>query len=318
MNPSDECRLLVVGDQEAGSRIDSYLASKLEGISRSRIQRSIEDQEILVNELPVKPGYKLRGGDKIEVEIAPPPPVDIVPEPIPLHIVYEDDDLIVVDKPAGLVVHPGAGNWSGTLSNALVYHFDQLSGVAGRIRPGIVHRIDKDTSGLLVVAKNDQAHERLSDEFQARRVSKAYVALVYGSTEPRGDIDARIGRNPSNRTRMAVVKAPRGRTAHTSYEVTERFKDFTLLRVQIATGRTHQIRVHLALIGRPVAGDETYAAGREKNIKDPDIRRAVIGLGRHFLHSSDLAFRHPTSGEEMKFHSDLPPELASFLSGLKK
>ncbi|HEY6331779.1 MAG TPA: RluA family pseudouridine synthase, partial [Blastocatellia bacterium] len=240
MNSSDDSRILIVSDDCAGSRIDTFLASNLEGISRSRIQRSIEAGDILVNELAVKSGYKIRAGDTVEIDISPAPPLDLVPESIPLNIIYEDDDLVVVDKPAGLVVHPGAGNWSGTMANALIYHFRQLSGAGGTVRPGIVHRIDKDTSGLLVVAKNDRAHERLAEEFQSRRVLKVYTALVYGAmATDTGKIDARIGRSPGNRTRMAVVKEPHGRTALTSFEVVQRFKEFTLLQVRIATGRTH-------------------------------------------------------------------------------
>jgi 23S rRNA pseudouridine1911/1915/1917 synthase len=314
MNPAGDSPLLVVAPEAAGLRIDTYLTSKLDGLSRTRIQRSIEDGDILVNDGTVKSGYRVSAGDKVEIDIPPAPPIEIVPEAIPLDLVYEDDDLIVVDKPAGLVVHPGAGNWTGTLVNALVYHFDQLSGAAGRIRPGIVHRIDKDTSGLLVVAKNDPAHERLSDEFRDRQVSKAYIALVYGRVkEARGEIETRIGRSPNNRTRMAVVKEPRGRTAHTTFEMMQQFSDFSLLRVRIATGRTHQIRVHMAHIGHPVVADAVYGTGREKLIRDTNLRRAVNELGRHFLHSAELAFRHPLSGEQLSFTSPIPPKLASFL-----
>jgi 23S rRNA pseudouridine1911/1915/1917 synthase len=317
MNTPDDSRLLIVSDDSAGLRIDAYLASNLEGISRSRIQKSIEAGDILVNELAVRSGYKIRAGDAIEIDISPPPPLDLVPEPIPLNIVYEDDDLVVVDKPAGLVVHPGAGNWSGTLANGLIYHFDRLSGGAGTLRPGIVHRIDKDTSGLLVVAKNDRAHELLAEEFQSRRVSKVYLALVYGVVaSDTGEIDARIGRSSNNRIRMAVVKEPHGRTARTSFEVIRRFKEFTLLRVRIATGRTHQIRVHMAHIGRPVIGDAVYGSGRENDIKDKLVRRSVTALGRHFLHSTELSLNHPTSGQTVRFTSDLPTELAAFLSKL--
>jgi 23S rRNA pseudouridine1911/1915/1917 synthase len=317
MNPAGDSPLLVVAPEAAGLRIDSYLASNLDGLSRTRIQRSIEDGDILVNDGTVKSGYRVRAGDKVEIDIPPAPPIEIVPEAIPLNVVYEDGDLVVVDKPSGLVVHPGAGNWNGTLVNALVYHFDQLSGAAGRIRPGIVHRIDKDTSGLLVVAKNDPAHERLSDEFRDRKVSKAYIALVYGRIkEARGEIDARIGRSGNNRTRMAAVKEPRGRMAYTSFEVMQQFSDFCLLRVRISTGRTHQIRVHMAHIGHPVVGDAVYGTGREKLIRNPNLRRAVKELGRHFLHSAELAFRHPMSREQLSFTSPIPSRLASFLQNM--
>jgi 23S rRNA pseudouridine1911/1915/1917 synthase len=259
----------------------------------------------------------LRSGDRIEIDLPEPPPVTLVPEPIPINILYEDDDLIVVDKPAGMVVHPGAGIESGTLANALVYRFNTLSDVAGRIRPGIVHRIDKETSGLLVVAKNDVAHERLSDQFRDRQVFKMYLALVYGRvSESVGEIEARIGRSPHNRTRMSVLRGGAGRAAHTVFEVARRYNEFTLLKVQIKTGRTHQIRVHLAHIGHPVAGDSTYGGGRENSIRNTPIKREIIALGRHFLHSAQLGFKHPRTGKPLEFASPLPPELKNFLAQL--
>src|SRR5215216_2261216 len=204
---SAEAQIIIAGDESEGARLDAFLASHINEVSRTRLQRAIEDGDVLVNERAVKSSYRLRAGDQIEIDLPEPPPVELKPEPIPLKIVYEDDDLVVVDKPAGLVVHPGAGIESGTLANALVYHFNELSGTAGRIRPGIVHRIDKETSGLLVIAKNDQAHEKLSDQFRNREVFKMYVALVYGRlSKERGEIEARIGRSPHNRTRMAVLR----------------------------------------------------------------------------------------------------------------
>ncbi|HKP85589.1 MAG TPA: RluA family pseudouridine synthase [Blastocatellia bacterium] len=310
-----EAQLLTINEEAAGARLDSFLASRLAEISRTRIQRAIEDGDILVNERAVKSGYRLRAGDQIEVDLPEPPPVELLPEPIPLEIVYEDDDLIVVDKPAGMVAHPGAGIRSGTLANALVYHFDTLSETAGRIRPGIVHRIDKETSGLLVVAKNDYAHERLSDQFRDRLVFKKYVALVYGRVlKDRGEVEAPIGRSPNNRTRMAVVRAGAGRTAHTLFDVARRFSEFTLLNAQIKTGRTHQIRVHLAHINHPVVGDVTYGGGRENSIRGAVIKRRIRELGRHFLHSAELAFNHPRTGERLEFSSPLPPELAGFIA----
>jgi 23S rRNA pseudouridine1911/1915/1917 synthase len=314
---SAEFQLLKVGADRAGLRLDSFLADSLKEISRTRIQRAIGDGDILVNEHTAKPSYRLRDGDQIEIDLPEPPPVELVPEAIPLNIIYEDDDLIVVNKPAGMVVHPGAGIESGTLAHALVYHFNSLSGTAGRTRPGIVHRLDKETSGLLVVAKNDVAHERLSDQFRDRQVFKMYIALVYGRvSKERGEIDARIGRSPHNRTRMSVLRGGAGRTAHTIFNVAERYQDFTLLNVQIKTGRTHQIRVHLAHIGHPVVGDSTYGGGRENSIRDVAIRRAVQSLGRQFLHSAELAFTHPRSGERLRFTTSLPPELTTFLSGI--
>ncbi len=274
--------------------------------------------DVLVNQRVVKPGYRLREGDHIEIDLPEPPLVELVPEPIPLSIIYEDDDLVVVNKPAGMVVHPGAGIESGTLAHALVYHFNTLSGAAGRVRPGIVHRLDKDTSGLLVVAKNDVAHERLSDQFRDRQVFKIYIALVYGRvSKERGQVEARLGRSPHNRTRMAVLRGGAGRIAHTIFEVAQRYQDFTLLKVQIKTGRTHQIRVHLAHIGHPVVADSTYGGGRENSIRNATIKHAVQSLGRHFLHSAELAFNHPRTGERLGFTSPLPAELTALLAQLE-
>jgi 23S rRNA pseudouridine1911/1915/1917 synthase len=314
---SVDSQLLRANAETAGLRLDSFLASHLEEISRTRIQRAIADGDVLVNEHVVKPSYRLRDGDQVEIDLPEPPPVELIPEPIPLNIAYEDDDLIVVNKPAGMVVHPGAGVESGTLAHALVYHFNSLSGAAGRTRPGIVHRLDKETSGLLVVAKNDVSHVRLSDQFRDRHVFKLYVAFVYGRvSKERGEIEARIGRSPHNRTRMSVLRGGAGRTAHTIFEVAKRNQDFTLLNVQIKTGRTHQIRVHLAHIGHPVVGDATYGGGRENSIRDVAIKRAVQSLGRQFLHSAELAFNHPRSGERLEFKAPLPDELAAFLAGV--
>jgi 23S rRNA pseudouridine1911/1915/1917 synthase len=305
-------------NEEVGKRLDAFLAGQLADVSRTRIQRAIEDGDVLVNDRPAKPSYKLRLGDQIDIDFPEPAPVEIVAEALPLHIVYEDDDLIVVDKPAGMIVHPGAGIESGTLANALVYHFNQLSGSAGRIRPGIVHRLDKETSGLLVVAKNDAAHMKISEQFHDRKVFKMYVALVYGRvSQSLGDIEANLGRSPHNRTRMAVLKGGAGRYAHSLFQVVERYPEFTLLRVQIKTGRTHQIRVHLAHIGHPVVSDALYGMGRDNMVQDARMKKQVRQLGRHFLHAAQLEFHHPVSGELLKFESPLPRELTSFLSFLQ-
>jgi 23S rRNA pseudouridine1911/1915/1917 synthase len=217
-----------------------------------------------------------------------------------------------------MVLHPGAGVESGTLANALAHHFHSLSGGGDATRPGIVHRIDKETSGLLVVAKNDQAHSALSDQFHDRKVYKLYAALVYGRmSQSRGEIETRIGRSPHNRTRMAVLGGGAGRAAATLFEVADRFTGFTLVDVQIKTGRTHQIRVHLAHIGHPVVGDATYGQGRENSVRDKAVRQMIGKLGRHFLHSAELAFTHPRSGDRIEFSAPLPPELAGFLAHLK-
>ena len=310
-----EAQLLTVAAPQAGLRLDSFLASELTSLSRTRVQRAITDGDILVNERVVKPSYRLCDGDHIEIDLPEPPPIELIPEAIPLDIVYEDDDLIVVNKPAGMIVHPGAGVDSGTLAHALVFHFNSLSGTAGTIRPGIVHRLDKETSGLLVVAKNDIAHERLSDQFRDREVFKRYTALVHGRMlKDRGEIEARVGRSRNNRTRMAVLQGGAGRTAHTVFEIDRRYQDFTLLKVQIKTGRTHQIRVHLSHIGHPVVGDSSYGGGRDNSIRDIGIRRAVQALGRHFLHSGELALNHPRTGDRLAFSAPLPKDLAEFLA----
>jgi len=315
---STEAQLLIVEEGAAGARIDSFLASRITDTSRTRIQRAVEDGEVLVNDRAVKPSYRLRAGDLVEVDLLAPPPLALAAEPIPLNILFEDEDLVVVDKPAGMVVHPGAAVESGTLANALAYHFDRLSGSAGRIRPGIVHRLDKETSGLLVVAKNDLAHEKLSDQFRDRLVFKMYIALVYGRvSQARGEIEARIGRSHHNRTRMAVLRGGAGRPAHTLFEVAATYNEFTLLKVRIKTGRTHQIRVHMAHIGHPVVGDATYGQGRENSIRSAQTRARVKALGRHFLHSAQLGFAHPRTGETLEFTSPLPAELDRFLRGLE-
>lgn len=306
---------ITINNEEVGKRLDGFLASQLADVSRTRIQRAIEDGDVLVNERAVKPSYKLHAGDHIDIDFPEPPPVEILAEPIPLQIIFEDDDLIVVDKPAGMIVHPGAGIESGTLANALVYHFNDLSGTAGRIRPGIVHRIDKDTSGLLVVAKNDVAHTEISEQFHDRKVFKMYVALVYGRvSQSLGDIEANIGRSPHNRTRMAVLRGGAGRYAHTTFQVVERYTEFSLLNVQIKTGRTHQIRVHLSHIGHPVVSDTLYGMGRDNTVQDARMKKQVRLLGRHFLHAAQLEFRHPATGVLLKFASPLPHKLTSFLA----
>ena len=303
--------LSVVSKVHAGERLDAYLASQIEGWSRARLQRLIENEDVLVNGKLSKASYKLRDGDEIEVDLVVPPADFFTPENIPLEIVYEDETLVVVDKPAGLVVHPAAGTPSGTLANALAYHFQQLPGTG--VRPGIVHRLDRDTSGLLVVAKTEPALENLSDQFRDRTVFKSYVALVHGRVlSSSGKIDQPLARDPSNRTRMAVVRA--GRNALTLYRVRQTFDRFTLLDVELKTGRTHQIRVHLAWMKHPVVGDETYGGGRDNTIRDPRLRARIRSLNRHFLHAEKLGFKHPKTGEFVKFESPLPPELEDLLT----
>jgi 23S rRNA pseudouridine1911/1915/1917 synthase len=307
--------LSVSADNE-GERLDAFLASHIEGWSRARLQRLIEEADVLVNGRAVKSSYKLRLSDEIEVELTPPPSTSFAPEDIPLDVVYEDDELIIVNKPAGIVVHPAAGVTSGTLANALAFHFQQLSTSGGMVRPGIVHRLDKGTSGLMVVAKTESAHEDLADQFRDREVFKSYVALVHGQVEKRtGLIDQPIARDRGNRTRMAVVRG--GRPAISIYRVRKRFARFTLLNVELKTGRTHQIRVHLAWLKHPVVGDEAYGSGRDKTVPDHKLRSEIAKLGRQFLHAEQLGFRHPRTKEELRFTSPLPSELQAVLDGIK-
>lgn len=301
-----------VSAAEAGERLDGFLAARIEGWSRARLQRLIEDADVVVNGNTAKPSYKVRANDEIDVELTPRPSETFAPENIPINVVHEDADLIVVNKPAGMVVHPAAGISGGTLANALAFHFEQLSATAGKARPGIVHRLDKGTSGLMVVAKTESAHEHLANQFRAREVFKSYIALVHGQVEHRkGQIDQPIARDPRNRVRMAIVRG--GRPALSLYRVRESFERFTLLEVELKTGRTHQIRVHLSWLKRPVVGDEVYGGGRDKTIVDPEVRRAVAKLNRQFLHAAELRFKHPKTGKELMFKAALPAELQSVL-----
>ena len=307
---------LIATEADEGVRLDAYLAARIEGWSRARLQRLIDDQDVLVNGRSVKSSYKLRVRDEIEVELSPGPSASFAPEDIPLDVVYEDESVVVVNKPAGLVVHPAAGVDSGTLANALAYRFQQLSATGGAIRPGIVHRLDKDTSGLMVVAKTEQGHENLSDQFRARTVFKRYVALVYGVVkQQQGRIEQPLARDPRNRTRMAVV--PGGREAVSLYKVRRQYDVFTLVDVELKTGRTHQIRVHLSWLKHPVVGDVLYSGGRENSVQDPQRRAQIRKLSRQFLHAEELAFNHPATGERLRFVAPLPPELAGFLERLE-
>lgn len=312
------------GDVE--KRLDAFLAEKVEGWSRSRLQKLIDDGDVLVNGKLVKSSYKLRANDTIEVELTETLVEKFEPENIPLDIVYEDESFVVINKPAGLVVHPGAGVSSGTMANAIAYHLgmrkadlnfekelDEKSKIQNlKSKIGIVHRLDKNTSGLIVVAKNERIHEELSKQFRKREVFKSYLALAHGRIETQiGKIEAPMGRDVRQRTKMAIVKG--GREALTLWKVKERFEKFTLLDVEIKTGRTHQIRVHLASIRHPVVGDETYNAGRDKTVNDAVIRKAIEELNRFFLHAEKLSFTHPVTQEKMSFHAPLPAELTKLL-----
>jgi len=284
--------------QGPGERLDRFLAAQCPDLSRSRIQELIRDGRVKVGGTAVtKPAHRLRGGELIEVEVTPKPPPEVVPTPLPLKVVYEDEDLLVIDKPAGLVVHPGAGHHADTLANALVAYMGWAP-TPGE-RPGIVHRLDKDTSGLMVAAKNEAAHRRLQTDLKARRFKKGYLALVEGRlTPPEGVIDAPVGRDPRRRTRMAVGT---GRSAVTRYRVLQYLTGATLVEVWPETGRTHQIRVHFSSLGHPLAGDALYG-------------RPCPTLNRHFLHAFYLGFPHPRTGRWLEFTSPLPPELEAELA----
>ena len=291
-----------------GERLDKWLAGRLPDHSRTEIQRWIKEGLVRVNGRASKPGYKLEPGDVVEVDVPASQPYEGArPEPIPLNILYEDEDLLVIDKPAGMVVHPAPGHTSGTLVNAILYHVPDLKGVGGVERPGIVHRLDKDTSGLLLVAKNDQAHRELQRQFKAREVEKVYLALVEGHLQPKvGRIEAPIGRDKKHRKRMAVTRE--GREAITEYRVRGYYGDYTLVEVHPLTGRTHQIRVHFAFIGHPLAGDTVY--GHRKQKLRPWLKR-------HFLHAYKLRFRLPRTGEWVEFTSPLPQDLQAVLDRLQ-
>lgn len=306
-----------VTPEEVGQRLDAFLAAHIDGWSRARLQRLIDDGDVLVGGKLAKPSHKVRAHDEIEIELTANLSEVFTPEDIPIKIVYEDDDLVVVNKDAGMVVHPAAGNPRGTLANALAFHFANLSTTAGAARPGIVHRLDKGTSGLLVVAKTETAHEHLANQFRAREVFKSYVALAHGQVEHRkGEIDQPIARDPRNRVRMAIVRG--GRPALSLYRIRTAFPRFTLLDVELKTGRTHQIRVHLAWMKHPVVGDEVYGGGRDKTIADAPVRRAVARLDRQFLHAAELGFRHPRTGAELKLKAEMPVELQSVLDVISK
>ncbi|HLH05884.1 MAG TPA: RluA family pseudouridine synthase [Terriglobales bacterium] len=317
--------------EDAGKRLDQFLVSHIPDVSRARVQQLIGQQKVQVDGKPAKPSLKLRGGERIEIlGDVQPAPLRAIAEEIPLEIVYEDDDLVVINKPAGMMVHAGAGATEdarnrGTLVNALLHRFGNLSGVGGDLRPGIVHRLDRQTSGLMIVAKNDIAHRKLANAFASRRVHKTYIALVQGWLKQRsGTISSPISRDRIRRTRM-TTKLSGGREAVSHYRVVEQFESaygkFSLLEVKIETGRTHQIRVHMASLGHPVVGDTLYGATGEINppaasSKRPDIAPS-LKLGRNFLHSAEIRFEQPKTGSELAFSRSLPMELQTFLEQLR-
>jgi 23S rRNA pseudouridine1911/1915/1917 synthase len=336
-----ELRTIEVPAEAKGQRLDQFLAAALEGVSRSRVQLLMEQGDVLVNgKRGEKASMKLRGGERIDITGEPhPAPLRATAEDISLDVIYEDGDLAVLNKPAGMMVHAGSGQNEearnrGTLVNALLFRFKALSSTGGDLRPGIVHRLDKETSGLIVVAKNDRAHAALAKMFSSRQIKKTYIALVQGAVErAKGTINASVGRDPMRRTRMTAKPLGDARTAVSHYEVvrrfTNRFGKFTLVRVRIETGRTHQIRVHMASIGHPVVGDTLY--GGAGQLTDQTASQAAtskaarrkaepekLRLGRNFLHAASLEFSHPRTGKMLQLEAPLPVELERFLSRLEE
>src|SRR5271163_346430 len=333
-NGERETRALKVTPDFAGRRLDQFLVVHLDGVSRSRIQLLLDQGGIMVDGKQAKAAHKLRGNESISVTgEAQPPPLRAIPEEIPLAIVFEDDDLAVIDKPAGMMVHAGAGATDdarnqGTLVNALLHHFQSLSTTAGELRPGIVHRLDKETSGLIIVAKNDRTHQALSEMLSSRSVRKTYLALVRGDLkQDSGTINAAVSRDLVRRTRMTTRRSDTGRTAISHYKVLRRlntrFGRFTLVSVRIETGRTHQIRVHMASIGHPVVGDRLYGAPTQIQLasaanvrkkRDAEATGEALSLDRNFLHAAELEFVHPRTGKELSLKSELPVELKDFMA----
>lgn len=290
--------------EDAGTRADVFLAAKL-GVSRSNMQKLLEDGRVKRGEKIIKANYKVRAGEMFVVDIPEPEPIEAVPENIPLDIIYEDDDVVVLNKARGMVVHPAPGNYTGTLVNALLYHCSNLSGINSAIRPGIVHRLDKDTSGIMIVAKNDVAHISLSQQIQSKTAVRTYLAVVRGNIKTdSGTIETQIARDKTDRKKMAVVKEG-GRDAITDYEVLERFGKYTIVRCKLRTGRTHQIRVHMEYLGYPLVGDPKYSP-----MKTP------FGIKGQALHSHTLEFTHPRTGERMKFEAPLPEDMHKIITRL--
>ncbi|AQR79700.1 RNA pseudouridine synthase [Paenibacillus larvae subsp. larvae] len=295
----------IAGEEHAGERIDKFVSECLDGVSRTQIQQWIKEGHISVNEKQVKPNYKLAEGDRIKLNIPDPEQVDIRPEPIPLDIYYEDKDVIVVNKPRGMVVHPAPGHSSGTLVNALMYHCKDLSGINGEMRPGIVHRIDKDTSGLIMAAKHDKAHASLADQLKEHSVTRKYLALVQGNlAHEQGTVEAPIGRDPKDR-KLYTVTEKNSKEAVTHFVVMERFGDYTLTELKLETGRTHQIRVHMKFIGHPLVGDPAYGKSKKEWIRGQALHAAVLG------------FKHPMTREYLEFEAPLPEDMKQLIHSLR-
>lgn len=320
---NNKIQQLIVPESKTKERLDIFLTHQLPEFSRSQIQKRIKDGQVTINGKFVKPNYQIHPGDRIDLQIPAPQQSTYEPENIPLNILYEDENLIIINKPAGMVVHPACGNYRGTLVNALLYHTKNLSTANSRERPGIVHRLDKNTSGLIVVAKDDFTHRHLSDQFANRTLEREYRAIVWGKPVPEtGQIQTFLARNPNDRTRMYVPSEETGKLAITNYEVIEKFQLFSLLRLKLKTGRTHQIRVHLHHIGHPVFGDNVYG-GRLKQIipLNHAERQFVLSLLKiiphQALHALTLGFLHPVKNKFMYFQSDLPVEFSTVLNAIR-
>ena len=307
-----------VAPAEAGVRLDRWLNARLPDLSRTRVQALVEAGLVRVAGRPAKASRRLKVGERVEAEVPPPPPEELAPEAVELHVIFEDDHVLVVDKPAGMVTHPGAGRSTGTLAAAALAHAPGVAGVGGPRRPGIVHRLDKGTSGLIVLAKTQAAYDALTAQLARRSVSRRYLCLVHGRVKrDAGTIDAPIGRDPRSRVRMAVVTGGKGRRSITRFRVLERFPGASYVECRLETGRTHQIRVHLASLGHPLLGDETYGRRHVSAAGGPVPAALLEGLGGVALHAAGLAFIHPASGEPVALESPLPGRMARLLDALR-
>jgi 23S rRNA pseudouridine1911/1915/1917 synthase len=312
-----ERRGVVIPPGSDGLRLDRALSELLPELSRSYIEKLIDDGHVsIAGRKAPKASLRVAAGQEIEVDVPPPAPSSIESQELPLTILFEDEELVVIDKPAGLVVHPAAGHRDGTLVNALLFHVKDLSGIGGELRPGIVHRLDKDTSGVMVIAKHDDSHRKLTEAWGSDSVRKEYIALVYGMPKPAsGTIDAPIGRDPRDRVKMAIVAG--ARHAITDYVVTEQLRYASLLRCRIRTGRTHQIRVHLRELGHPIIGDPLYSGPQWRGIPDKKLQKTIAAFPRQALHASRITFPHPRSGEPMVFEAPLPEDMKGLLQELR-
>jgi len=313
----NEPRVAVIRPDLDGLRLDRALSELFPELSRSFLARLIDQRHVrLDTEVATKTSHRVAAGQSVSIDVPPPSPATISSQEIPLTILYQDADLVVIDKPAGLVVHPAAGHPDQTLVNALLFHVQDLSGVGGEIRPGIVHRLDKDTSGVMIIAKNDEAHRRLSETWNTDGVRKEYLALVYGTPAAgKGTVDAPIGRDPRDRKRMAVVAA--GRRAVTDYEVVEQYRYASLLRCRLRTGRTHQIRVHMKHLGHPIVGDPVYSGPQWRGIPDRKLQKELAAMTRQALHAARIELRHPRTGEVVVCEAPVPADLARVIAALR-